>query len=262
MRLSPVQLVKITVITWLFGLLSGGQTTGVPAGNESGSGFAQTESVLNECVVLVHGLWRSGWAMRSIATDLEEYGYHTVSNSYPSTEMSIPDIAEQFVPPAIEECRQKGSTRIHIVSHSMGGIVARQYLQTHKLPDGSKVVMLSPPNQGSELSEKFGEDAWYQYFVGPAGASLSKKRHGIISGLHALHESVGVIAAYRNWSLWPNDWLPQPNDGTVSVESMKLPEMDDFILINSGHATMRFNSEIHAQIRSFLKNGLFDHSIS
>lgn len=213
-----------------------------------------------QCVVLVHGLWRSGWAMRSIANDLNDFAYQTVSISYPSTSMSIPDIAESFLPPAIEECKQGGAEQIHFVSHSMGGIVVRQYLQNNHLPLGSKVVMLSPPNQGSELSEKFGDASWYQHIVGPAGASLSKKEGGIISRMKAIKEPVGIIAAYRDWSLFPSTWLPKPNDGTVSVESMKLAEMDDFVLINSGHMTMRFNDDTHQQIRYFLSRGEFYHS--
>jgi len=210
--------------------------------------------------VLVHGLWRSGWAMRSIANDLNDFAYQTVSISYPSTSMNIPEIAANYLPPAIEECEQGGAEQIHFVSHSMGGIVVRQYLQNNHLPLGSKVVMLSPPNQGSELSEKFGDASWYQHIVGPAGASLSKKEGGIISRLKAVKEPVGIIAAYRGWSVWPSAWLPEPNDGTVSVESMKLAEMNDFVLINDGHAMMRFNMDIHQQIRYFLAKGEFYHS--
>ena len=217
-------------------------------------------TVHKECVVLVHGLWRSGWAMRSIANDLHDFEYQTVTISYPSTSMSIPEIAENYLPPAIEECKQQGAEQIHFVSHSMGGIIVRQYLQTHHLPLGSKVVMLSPPNQGSELSEKFGDSSWYQQIVGPSGVSLSKKEGGIISTLKAIKEPVGIIAAYRDWSLWPSTWLPKPNDGTVSVESMKLAEMDDFVLINSGHAMMRFDDHTHQQIRYFLSKGEFYHS--
>jgi pimeloyl-ACP methyl ester carboxylesterase len=213
-----------------------------------------------QCVVLVHGLWRSGVAMNSIADDLNEFDYQTVSISYPSTSMSIPEIAERYLPPAIDECKQGGAEQIHLVSHSMGGIVVRQYLQNNHLPSGSKVVMLSPPNQGSELSEKFGNEGWYQQIVGPAGASLTKKESGIISTLRTIEEPVGIIAAYRNWSVWPSTWLPEPNDGTVSVASMMLDEMDDFVLINSGHAMIRFNDASQEQIRYFLSKGEFYHA--
>jgi len=210
-----------------------------------------------ECVVLVHGLWRSGFAMRSIASDLEDHGYQTVSVDYPSTQQEIPELVQGYLLESYDECIHTGAKKIHMVSHSMGGILIRQFLQNHTLPGGSKVVMLSPPNQGSELSEKFGESWWYQWAVGPAGVSLSTKQEGIISKLREIDEPIGIIAAYRDWSLWPNTWLPQPNDGTVSVESMKLAEMDDFILVNSGHALMRFNDEVQSQIRQFLAMGEF-----
>jgi triacylglycerol lipase len=210
-----------------------------------------------ECVVLVHGLWRSGFAMRSIASDLEEHGYQTVSVDYPSTQEKIPELVQGYLIKSYQKCGQTGAQKIHLVSHSMGGILIRQFLQSHTLPTGSKVVMLSPPNQGSELSEKFGDTWWYQWAVGPAGVSLSTKQEGIISKLGEIDAPVGIIAAYRDWSLWPSAWLPQPNDGMVSVESMKLAEMDDFILVNSGHAMMRFNDEVQRQIRQFLVLGNF-----
>jgi hypothetical protein len=195
--------------------------------------------------------------MRSIASDLQDHGYKTVSVDYPSTQEKIPDLVHGYLLKSYEDCAQTGAQKIHLVSHSMGGVLIRQFLQSHTLPEGSKVVMLSPPNQGSELSEKFGDTWWYQWAVGPAGVSLSTKQSGIISKLEEIDEPVGIIAAYRNWSLWPSTWLPKPNDGTVSVESMKLPEMDDFILVNSGHAMMRFSDEVQNQIRQFLAVGKF-----
>ena len=212
-----------------------------------------------ECVVLVHGLWRSGFAMRSIANDLEDHGYQTVSVDYPSTQNEIPELVQNYLIGGYDECVQTGAEKIHLVSHSMGGILIRHFLQDFTLPIGSRVVMLSPPNQGSELSERFGDTWWYQWAVGPAGVSLSSKQQGIITQLAEIDEPVGIIAAYRDWSLWPDEWLPQPNDGTVSVESMKLAEMDDFILVNSGHAMMRFNDEVQGQIRQFLALGKFAH---
>lgn len=213
----------------------------------------------NECVVLVHGLWRSGFAMRSIDSHLSEQGFATVRIDYPSTAHEIPVLAENYLGPGVSSCSEQGAEKIHIVTHSMGAIVTRHYLQNNSLPQGSHVVMLSPPNQGSELSDKFGDSWWYQWFVGPAGSSLTKKENGIIEKLKPVDESIGIIAAYRNWSLWPSSWLPTPNDGTVSVESMALEEMDDFIIVEDGHAMMRFNQEVLDQISYYLSSGKFYH---
>ena len=212
-----------------------------------------------ECVVLVHGLWRSSSAMTSIKDDLKKYGYQTINIDYPSTEENIPALVKDYLEQGYQQCAATGAPVIHFVTHSLGGILVRQFLQSHRLPEGGKVVMLSPPNKGSELSEKFGSSGWYQWLVGPAGVSLSMKEGGLLRSLNAIKEPLGIIAAYRDWSLWPESWLPTPNDGTVSVQSTKLPEMDDFIMINSGHSFMRFNDEVHSQIRQFLAYGAFLH---
>jgi pimeloyl-ACP methyl ester carboxylesterase len=214
----------------------------------------------SECVVLVHGLWRSGFAMRSIDSHLSEQGYKTVTIDYPSTSYEIPELAENYLAPGVSACTSQGANLVHIVTHSMGGIVARYYLQNHPLPEGSHVVMLSPPNQGSELSNKFGDSWWYQWIAGPAATSLTKDESGIIEKLKPVKETIGIIAAFRNWSLWPSSWLPTPNDGTVSVESMVLEEMDDIVLVEAGHAMMRFDQEVLDQVSYFLNYGKFYHS--
>lgn len=211
-----------------------------------------------DCVVLIHGLWRSAFAMRSIENSLNEAGYQTVNISYPSTSLPIETIADDYVGPAISECRSL-SDRTHIVTHSMGGIVARAYLQNNRLPEGGKLVMLSPPNRGSELSMWLHEHSWFHFFVGTAAATLHSDDNGIVPELSEIPEPTGVIAGYREWSLWPQSWLPAPNDGMVSVESMVLEGMDDFVLINTGHAMMRYRDDVQNQIIAFLRNGQFDH---
>jgi len=214
--------------------------------------------VRGECVVLVHGLWRSGAAMSSIETFLSKQGYDTIAIDYPSTRKPIPILAEQYLgAQGVDECMSRGAEKIHLVTHSMGGILARQYLQSNRLPPGSRIVMLSPPNQGSELSRTFSDAWWFDWVVGPAGGSLTQEGEGIIHRLKPITAPVGIIAAYRDWSLWPDGWLPAPNDGTVSVQSMVLEEMDDFILVNSGHAMMRSNETVHSQIGHFLESGRF-----
>jgi len=209
------------------------------------------------CVVLIHGLWRSGMAMNVIASDLAHYGYHTVTVDYPSTQNAIGALSDQYLAPAVDACKAKSRGPVHIVSHSMGGILARHYLQTRSLPEGSRVVMLSPPNQGAALSEYFAGTWWYDWIVGPAGAALTKQAQGIIGDLEPIGAPVGVIAAYRDWSLWPEAWLPAPNDGTVALQNMWLEEMHDWVVINSGHAMMRYHSKTHDYIRQFLREARF-----
>lgn len=209
-----------------------------------------------ECVILVHGLWRSGFAMRPLARPLEELGYRVEAPSYPSTNADITEAARDYLKPAVDACRPAGKA-VHLVSHSMGGIVVRAYLQEERLPVGSRVVMLSPPNQGSEIIRYFGDQDWFLSAAGPAASSLSQSARGIIPTLKPFPEPVGIVAAYRDWSLWPDAWLPAPNDGMVSVDSMRLEGMDDFVLVRAGHASMRYRDEVQAQIVNFLQYGRF-----
>mgnify|MGYP000509347689 CR=1 FL=1 len=208
-----------------------------------------------ECVILLHGLAKSNHSMEKLAESLADEGYETVNYDYPSRSASIKELATTHVEAAVKNCSPH--VTIHFVTHSMGGILVRQYLQTHELPPGGKVVMLSPPNQGSKLSEFFFGNWFYEAIVGPAGVSLTKQSEGIISSLLPVKAPVGIIAAYRGWSLWPQSWLPEPNDGTVSLASMILPEMSDFVVVNSGHAMMRYSDKTHSYIRQFIKHGRF-----
>ena len=90
------------------------------------------------CVVLVHGLWRSGMAMTVIDRDLRANGYLTEVVDYPSTRHEIPELSERYLAPAVESCRERSTGAIHIVSHSLGGILVRDYLQHVRLPQGSR----------------------------------------------------------------------------------------------------------------------------
>src|SRR6266550_5882203 len=120
-------------------------------------------------VVLVHGLGRTAWSMKRLDWTLTTKGYRVINASYPSTRLSIQDSDNAWLAGLLQERAFDRKAKIHFVTHSLGGIVLRQYLSEHQLENLGRVVMLAPPNHGSELADRFQHDYLYRRLTGPAG---------------------------------------------------------------------------------------------
>lgn len=203
-------------------------------------------------MVLIHGLGRTPLSMSPIASDLARRGYGVVNQGYPSTRQDV-DASARSVGQAIDRCRAKGAGRIHFVTHSLGGIVLRRYLQDHEVPEAGRAVMLAPPNQGSEIADRLKDRWWFRRAIGPAG-------QGLITGgatPEPLPLEVGIVAGTKNYEPWFSRWFDGPNDGKVAVESTRLPGMTDFITLHAGHTFMLRSPEVRAQVVAFLATGRF-----
>lgn len=165
-------------------------------------------------------------------------------------------MVRRFVAPVIARCPADGP--IHVVTHSLRGILIRAYLQDHSLPEGSRIVMLAPPNHGSEVADFV--RAWppYRWLTGRAGQQLGAGPDGIARRLGPIDAEIGVIAATRSLQPWFSLLLPGEDDGTVSVASKRLAEMRDFILADASHSLIIFDRRVRRQVRYFLAHGHFD----
>jgi len=213
-----------------------------------------------EFVILLHGMARSEGSMRPLEKCLTQSGFSVINTGYPSTTETVEAIAENYLGAMVEHCRKKGAIKIHIVTHSLGGIVVRQYLQTHALPTGSRIVMIAPPNHGSELADKLRSFRIYQWLNGPAGQVLGTGPDSLPNTLKPVKGEIGVIAG--NATLNPLfSWLiPGDDDGKVSVRNTRLAEMKDFIVAFSSHSFIMRHAKVMDQAAYFLKNGKFDHA--
>ncbi len=213
-----------------------------------------------ECVILLHGLGRTEFSMSRVESELKRDGYVVVNHSYPSTSAGIPELSK-VVGTSIEQCRAMGSSNIHFVTHSLGGILVRTYFQTNTAPDAKRIVMLGPPNHGSEVVDMHSDEWWFKWFTGPAGQQLGTTGdESIPIQLDPIPLEIGIIAGTASVDPLFYFSFDKPNDGKVSVESAMLPEMKDFMTVSNDHTFMMYSSEVIRQVKAFLRDGEFDRN--
>lgn len=208
-----------------------------------------------QCVILLHGLARTSSSMETMAEALDKAGFKVVNQNYPSRDDSVENLAPPAINSAIEEC--KDNTPISFVTHSMGGILLRQYLVDTPIPSLGRVVMLGPPNRGSEVVDKLSDIPGFHTINGDAGLQLGTGELSLPNQLGPANFEVGIIAGSRSINLILSTLIPGQDDGKVAVKNTQLDGMDDHIVLPVTHTFMMKNSEVIKQTIHYLKAGEF-----
>jgi pimeloyl-ACP methyl ester carboxylesterase len=211
-----------------------------------------------EEVILLHGLCRTSRSMAKMERALTGAGYQVKNVDYPSRTASVQQLADDAIGNAVADCRRDGAVRIDFVTHSLGGILVRSYLARHSIPSLGRVVMLAPPNQGSEVVDRLGRLFLFKWINGPAGSELGTGANSTPNRLGPATFPVGIIAGDRSIN-WINSLLiPGRDDGKVSVERTRLAGMSGHIVIHAAHPFVMRNHEAIRQTIQFLRTGGFD----
>lgn len=205
-------------------------------------------------VVLLHGLGRSALAMWPMASALRRAGWLTENLGYAGLRRAVPDTAARMAE-RLDELRREREGPLHLVTHSLGGILARAWL-ARGAPAGTRLIQLAPPNQGAQLADRMRG-------VLPARAIFGRTLDDLLPGLPALSLSplagveVGVIAGGRGGPAGYLPWLPEDNDGVVQVKETWLPEARDWILVPHVHSFIMNAGGVHRNVAAFLEGGRF-----
>jgi pimeloyl-ACP methyl ester carboxylesterase len=212
-----------------------------------------------EFVVLLHGLARTKRSMAGLEKHLSASGYQVINMGYPSREKTIQELSDEILPKVVSRCRELRAKKIHFVTHSMGGILIRYYLTQHDIPSLGRVVMLSPPNNGSEVVDRLKDLSLFRWINGPAGVQLGTDEASIPRHLGRPSYEVGIITGDRSINLFLSRLIPGSDDGKVSVRNAQLEGMKDFLVVHKTHPFIMNDEKVMAQVSTFLSTGFFKH---
>ena len=213
-----------------------------------------------ETVIVVHGLGRTPASMTILVERLEAAGFRVLNFGYPSTDETIESLVARLRV-RVEECCAQDLERVHFVTHSMGGLLVRFYLGEYSPNHMGRVVMLAPPNQGSEVADfvtdMVAESPVLSRIWGPSGSRLGTDSTGIAQQLGPANFEVGIITGNRSMNLI-NSWLiPGPDDGKVAVDRARLEGADAFLVVEATHTFIMNHRGVADQCIYFIREGRF-----
>jgi hypothetical protein len=205
-----------------------------------------------DTVLLVHGLWLKGVAMWLIRRRLERCGYSARAYSYPTMRLTL----EQNVERLRGYCSELTRGKLHLVGHSMGGLIALATAERVPPACRGRVVLIGTP-----FAESFAARALQrlpggrsmlglsmgQWLAGPRSISFDACELGVIAGNGGI--GLGRLIA---------PGLPKPHDGVVNVEETRVPGMRDHVVLPVSHTQMLVSAAVVHQICAFLEHGKFD----
>jgi pimeloyl-ACP methyl ester carboxylesterase len=200
-------------------------------------------------VIVIHGLWLNGLETFLLRDRLAAAGFAPQVFRYPSMHATLAEVTAALA------ARLRAFDQVHVVGHSLGGVVTCETLAAHAdLPPG-RAVLMGAPVRGSRAARAVAHRWYGPPMLGPlAMAELARERDCRWSGPREL----GVIAGTRPAGLGRvfAD-LPQPNDGTVCVDETELPGATARAIHEVTHTGMLVSAAVATSVTRFLQLGRF-----
>ncbi|MEN3355802.1 MAG: hypothetical protein V7640_3960 [Betaproteobacteria bacterium] len=207
-----------------------------------------------ETVLLVHGLWMHGLAMRLMQRRLEQRGHTVRTYSYPTVRLSLRDNAARLA----HYCDTLSCDRLHLVGHSMGGLVALKAAECLPQAKRGRIVLIGTPFADSHCGRRLERLPAGRYLLGKCMAEwlMQTQRHALAD------LDIGVIAGNGGFGMGrviaPD--LPRPHDGVIVVAETRVPGMRDHVTLPVSHTAMLLSREVVQQVCTYLKRGAFERA--
>jgi pimeloyl-ACP methyl ester carboxylesterase len=200
-------------------------------------------------IVLVHGLWNRGWSMTAMAKRLRARGHQVIVFSYPTRGDDMNGHADDLY----TLLTRTKADALHLVGHSMGGLVILNMLSRYdELPPG-RVVLMGSPVKGSGAVKRLEKLPGQKFLFG-------KVRDNLLQGIQHTPQGreTGVICGTRALGIGQISGRPdEPNDGSVTVSETQLDGLTDSIELPVAHSEMLVSAEVVEQVEQFLLHGVF-----
>lgn len=215
-----------------------------------------------EHVIILHGLSRTSYSMNRVADKLRSEGYEVDNLRYYSTRDNLPTIIEKLHRKT--RYYTEKDEKVHFVCHSFGCLVTRGMIHQYRPKNLGKVVMLGPPNQGSEMADYFENNALAHWILGnnlPQMGTRNRRTLANMIGVNAEDYELGIIAGDDTIYPIASQIIPNEDDGRVPVERTVLPGMKEQLVVHVTHPSLITNDKVIEQTAYFLKNGNFNRKI-
>jgi pimeloyl-ACP methyl ester carboxylesterase len=205
-----------------------------------------------EHVVYVHGLWLSGTESLFLRRRLaHETGFTTHTFSYPTVTSSMAEVAERlntFV-------TKLGAQRLHLVGHSLGGLVIYRFLERYPEQPPGRVVFLGTPSVASRAAVSAARNRWVATLVGRCvGEELLKEQ----TRRWQAPRELGIIAGTQRLGLGQFfAQFEEDCDGTIAVSETRMPGAADHITLPVSHMGMMLSARVARETAHFLQHGRF-----
>ena len=204
-------------------------------------------------VVLVHGLWMNGLAMLPLAWRLQRCGFRVTRHAYKSVSRGLSENAQLLA----RTCKVNGASTndpLHLVGHSLGGLVIMAMLRQHAYIPVRRVVLLGTPYASSAAAHGLGRFSWGSGVLGHTLRDwLQQPRPQVPEGIE-----LGVIAGDVSLGLGRLFVkLPGSNDGVVKLDETRVPGAADSVVLHTSHSAMLVSQAVASATCTFLKGGRF-----